>query len=283
MLTPVQMTSSDLDALIASMDANSSDQQAQRLAAAKQAIMADTATAIARQGQLAEAYRAGVRAGGGVQSAPSPGESTAQGRYATAGPQSAQVAIPPEAMMDLGLDSTDVEDRILMAGQAIEQTRREEKRRQVIDRLVEQRDAAAQAEREVQAEADKAAKAQEEAARKQAEATFDEETRVQYARDLKKEVATGKTFERADTGEEIDGDEAYRQVRQMVKVGARRGDILKQVFGIDTEFLPDSGIPNEVLAIIQAATFSVGSVPDGLRKDWEAYRDAARAHRDGVS
>lgn len=69
----------------------------------------------------------------------------------------------------------------------------------------------------------------------------------------------------------------------MVKVGARRGDILKQVFGIDTEFLPDSGIPNEVLAIIQAATFSVGSVPDGLRKDWEAYRDAARAHRDGVS
>lgn len=279
MVTPQQMSSTELDALIQSLDSNGSDQQARRLEAAKRAIMADTAVAIERQNQLMEAYRAGMQ-GGEIRTAPAPGESAAQGRYKTAGRQTAQAAMPPLELLDGSLDPKAVEDKILQAGQVIEQTRAEEKRQQVISMLTEQRDAQARAEKELAAEQDKAAKEQEKAAREQADLNFEQDTRRHYARALKDEFSSRrveiKTKPNSSSVSAVSGDVAYEKVRSLARVGARRTDILTQVFGVDPNLNPEDITP-DMLAIIQAAEFSVGGNPTGLKADWEKFVADRRA------
>lgn len=279
LVTPQQMSSTELDALIQSMDYGAADQEATRLEAAKRAIMADTAVAIDRQNQLMEAYRAGMQ-GGEIRTAPAPGESTAQGRYKTAGRQTAQAAMPPLELLDGSLDPKAVEDKILQAGQVIERTRAEEKRQQVISMLTEQRDAQARAEKELAAEQDKAAKEQEKAARKQADLNFEQETRRLYARALKDEFSSRsvkiKTEPNSSSVSAVSGDVAYEKVRSLASVGARRTDILTQVFGVDPNLNPEDITP-DMLAIIQAAEFSVGGNPTGLKADWEKFAADRRA------
>lgn len=275
LVTPQAMSSTELDALIQSMDQSGADQQAQRLEAAKRAIMADTAVAIDRQNQLMEAYRAGMR-DGGTQTAPAPSESTAQGRYKTAGRQTPQTAMPPLDLLNGSLDTKTVEDSITQAAQVIEQTRAEEKRQQVISMLTEQRDAQARAEKELQAEQDKAAKEQEKAARKQADLNFEQETRRLYARALKDELASRQVTIKGSDGSTstVSGDAAYEKVRALARVGGRRTDIMKQVFGVDPEY---DVVTPDMLAIMQAAEFSVGGSPTGLKADWEKFAADRRA------
>lgn len=279
MVMPQQMSSDELTALIQSLDPKGSDQAAQRLEAAKRQIMADTGAYIDRQNQIAEVYRAGMAAGS-MPAIPGAKESTAQSTYATAGSAKAAAAMPPDSLVNTSLDTTGTEERILLAAQAIEQQRQAEKRQELIGVLEAKAKEQKAAEDQVVAAAESAQKAADKAARDQQKKDFEAQTRVLYARELKGELA-GQSVDVADQNspngakQTVSGDRAYELVRPLVAAGARRTDILKQVFGLDVD---QGDTPTaEQLRVIQAAEFAVGGNPTPLKADWQSYLSARMA------
>ena len=289
-LDPTGMDSNQIQALISQLDAQGTTQRAQMLEQAKRQVMADTASAMADSQRLAEVYKAGVE-GRPMPAVPTPGESTSQSRYGTAALAPAQVADP--TVIAPTLDTSAVEQQVLMAAKGIEFQRIQEQRQGVLDLLKSQ-----------QADAEAARKAAEAEQKRQAKDVAKGETAVQrdavdanlrkvFTRGLKQDavdmlvksgVVTATTNADGTTTEVLGVDDAqasqsYKTARKLFLAGASFRDVVRQVFPDSVDEKGDTlPLTQGQYKLLQAARFAAGMTPDELATAWNDYRDAGRVH-----
>jgi hypothetical protein len=292
MLTPAPagMDSNQIDALISQLDSKSSTNQAMMLNEVKRQVMSDTAAAMADSQRLAEVYRAGAE-GRPMPALPAPGESTDQGRYKTAPRQAAQVANP--TVVAPTLDTSTVEQQILMAAKGIEFQRIEEQRQKTLELLKSQQEEAQASQKAAEAERKRQAKDVAKGEVAVQRDAFDAQTRKIYTRDLKATaveqlantgVATPGAIDSSGNAvasraaiSDSEAEQSYKTARRLFLSGANFRGVVKQVFpdslDVNGDVLP---LTQGQYKLLQAARFAAGVTPDELATDWGNYRDAAR-------
>lgn len=286
MLTPADsisgMTPDQLSTLVSQLDANGSYQRSQMLDSIKQQVVQDTAMAMADSQRLAAVYQAGLQ-GKPMPAVPMPGESAAQGRYATAKGGAAQVAMP--TVVAPQLDTSGAERQILMAAKGIELQRQQEKNQSVIDLITSQQKDAAAAQKEAEAAQKQAQKQADREQQKLDQANLDAQLRSKFAEKLTSEAVSNLGGTLIHTGggstQKVDDKYAkasYGKAKTLFESGGNYRDVVREVFPESLDINGDPQLTPGQLRVLQAAQFAAGKTPDELANAWGAYRTAGRAH-----
>ena len=285
MLTPADsldgMTPDQLSALVSQLDTKGATYRSQMLNSIKEQVVQDTAAAMADSQRMAAVYQAGLQ-GKPMPAIPTPGESAAQSRYATATAGPAQVAYP--TVVAPTLDTKGAEQQILMAAKAIELQRQQEKNQGVLDLIESQQKDAEKAQKEAQAarsEADKRARKERE---KLDQANIDARLRSKFSEQLATDAIDnlGGTLIYSGTGKARVDDKyaetAFGKAKTLFESGGRYRDVVRQVFPDSTDENGDPQLTPGQLKVLQAAQFAAGKTPDEISNAWNDYRTAGRAH-----
>lgn len=267
---PTPMGSADYADLLLQLHAQDANQAPAELEAAKRKILSDQAIAVERTNQINAIYQAGVEGKPLPLDAalPTPGESTSQDRYATAGAQRASVAdvIVPEGQ----LDTTATDEAILRAAGLVEEKRKTEAQYQLGAELTDRAQAAAAAESEIASTERAAGKAAETQARKAQEKVWDAEVKTSWANEKAATVVAGAKKDDPTAQDKFD------MLRRRFSAGARTDDAITQVFDGKTS---DMLTVPEMRMVQLAKVLAGGDVPPELEAEFNDVLAADRAAR----
>lgn len=278
--TPAPLTAADYQQLILGVHAQTALQLPAQFDALKNRILSDASTAQARDAQITEAYKAGLK-GAPLPTAPAPGESTAQSQYKVAGAQTPSVA--PFNPQFGGLDTSGADAAILAAAGLVQQKQTAEAQYQLTQGLTDQMQQQAAAERQATSIANAEQKKTALAAQKASDAARADETKRAWAELRANEVvaAIGRKGVAKAGGtntaglQNLDGKNLLGQLTARFAGGERDQDVITAVFGPGVTSA-DLNVP--ALNLVQIAkVLAGGKVPPGLTGSYQAALDKVKA------
>jgi len=268
MVTESPMTSEELAQLVVAIQSDAPNRDAAQLEAAKQRILGDAAVAQGRVDEINAAYLAGLQGGPAPSLPGADASATAQGRYATAGPQTASVAATAPIMGQLNTEGTD--QAIVQAAYVIEQKRKAVAEETLLTTLADRADKQRAIEDQVVAAQEQADKDAAEKQREAASKTIEVKLRSAYA-DQKAAPLISDAGMTADQ---------YTKLKKLFASGAPLRDAVKSTFG-DPDYPEDfdsSQLTIRQRRVVQMAQFAAGGdVPDEYADDYQERLNAAIA------
>lgn len=264
---PAPLSSQDLQQLILQMHAQATDQLPAQLDAAKNTIISDTQTAIARDAQISDAYQAGLK-GAPIPAVPTSGPAVTQTRYEVANPQHPDVFTPTVRLGEL--DTTPTDEAILHAAQLVTQKQQTEQAYQAHAQLTDLLGQQKQAEADAAAVGKEQTKLATNAAAREAQKQWDAQTQGLYADALSSAAVAAAA---KDQGSVPAARSTYNTLRDALRSGANVQDAISAAF----DGAVSSDLTNGQMKLVQAARVAAGTVPSELSADYGHFADQRRA------